>query len=306
VSRISPATTILLIFAVLFGLVGAYAVRRYTAKPLVAAAPPPPPVQRQVVPIAASGLKAGRTITIGDIALLRLTPDDLAKSKYAGSGYMSNTQQIVGRVLSEDIKQGETFRPDLLYPEGMGPSLSERLKPGYRAVTIAVTGSGNLHGLADSGSLVDVLFRTKEDPSRDYPETTVPLIEAVEVLALNDNTVPGARGPIDAKTVTLAVNVQQAAALKIAEGRGEFSLALRNPQDGTFVSLEGPSTLEGLLKLPPRVKYRAKNIEIYRGGAKSNNTFEIPSSPTPARGVPAASVPGQSPTPADAPTSVGG
>lgn len=219
---------------------------------------------------------------------------------------MSNTQQIVGRVLNEDLKRGETFRPDILYPEGMGPSLSERLKPGFRAVTIAVSGSGNLQGLADSGSLVDVLFRTKEDTTRDYPETTVSLIEAVEVLAVNDNTIPGSRGPIDAKTVTLAVNAPQAASLKIAEGRGEFSLALRNSQDGTFVSHEGPSTLEGLLKLPPRVKYRAKTIEIYRGGAKSNNTFDVPSPPTPAGGVPAARAPGQAKPPADAPANVGG
>lgn len=303
-SRISPATMIVLIFAVLFGLVGAYAVRRFTAKPPVAVAPPPPAPSRQVIPISASGLKAGRKITMGDIALLRLTPDELAKSKYAGSSFMSSTQQIVGRVLKEDVERGGTFRPELLYPEGTGPSLSERLQPGFRAVTISVTGSGNLTGLADSGSFVDVLFRTKEDPSRDYPETTVALIEAVEVLALNDNTNPGSRGPADARTVTLAVNAQQAAALKIAEGRGEFSLALRNPQDGNFVSHEGPSTLEGLLKLPPRVKYRAKTIEIYRGGAKSNNTFEVPTAPTPAGGVPAAGNPGT--TPADARVSVSG
>lgn len=308
-SRISPATTILLIFAVLFGLVGAYAVRRYTAKPPVAAAPPPPPAERKtVVPVAAGVLKAGRKVTMGDIALLRLSSEELAKSKYVGSGYMTNPQQIVGRVLSADISRGESFKPDSLYPEGMGPSLSERLKPGYRAVTISVSGSGILQGLADSGSLVDVLFRTKEDPTRDYPETTVPLIEAVEVLAVNDNTMPGVRGPANASNVTLAVNGTQAHALKIAEGRGEFSLALRNPTDGTFVTHEGPTTLESLLKLPPRTKYRPKTIEIYRGPSKTNNVFDVPSAPAPAAGVPAAGapVPGAAPAAAAADASVGG
>ena len=304
-SRISPATTILLIFAVLFGLVGAYAVRRYTAKPPVAAGPPPAAVQRQVVPVAAAGLKPGRKITMGDIALLRMTPEDLAKSKYPNTGFMTNPQQIVGRVLSQDVKRGDAFRPELLYPEGMGPSLSERLKPGFRAVTISVTGSGIMQGLADSGSMVDVLFRTKEDATRDYPETTVVLFESVEVLAVNDNTIPGSRSPAMPNSVTLAVNAAQANSLKIAEGRGEFSLALRNTTDGTFVTHEGPSTLEGLLKLPPRVKYRAKSIEIYRGGTRTNNTFEIPTTP-PAAGVPAAGVPGQTPAAADAAVGVGG
>lgn len=295
-SRISPATMIVLIFAVLFGLVGAYAVRRYTAKPPVAAAPPPPAPQRQVVPVSAATLPAGRKITMGDIALLRMTSDEVAKSKYAGSGYMTNAQQIVGRVLREEVKRGDAFKPDLLFPEGTGPSLSERLKPGFRAVTIELAGSGNLQGLADSGSLVDVLFRTESDPSRDFPETTVTLLEAVEVLAVNDNTNPGSRGPADANTVTLAVSAAQANSLKIAEGRGEFSLALRNGQDGTFVSHEGPNTLEGLLKLPPRVKYRPKTIEIYRGTDRSTNTFDVPQSSPPAGGVPAAS--NASPAPA--------
>lgn len=287
-SRISPATTILLIFAVLFGLVGAYAVRRFTAKPPVAAAPPPPPAQRQTIPMAAAKLPSGRKISMGDIALVRMSAADAAKSKYAGTGYMTNPQQIVGRVLRDDLDRGETFRPDMLYPEGTGPSLSERLKPGYRAVTIAIKGSGNLQGLADSGSLVDIVFRTKPDDKLELPETTVTLLEAVEVLAVSDNTLPGSRGPTDADTVTLAVNATQANALKIAEGRGDFSLALRNADDGSFVSHDGPSTLEGLLKLPVRVKTRPRTIEIYRGGTKSLNSFDVPEVTPPATGIPAA------------------
>lgn len=305
-SRISPATTILLIFAVLFGLVGAYAVRRFTAKPPVAAAPPAPAVQRQVVPVAAMQLPAGRKITMGDIAILRMTPEDLAKSPYAGTGYMVNSEQIVGRVLRDELKRGAAFKPDLLYPEGTGPSLSERLKPGYRAVTIAVEGSGNLQGLADSGSLVDVLFRTQPDEERELPETTVTLLEAVEVLAVSDVTDPGLRGPKNADTVTLAVDAKQASALKIAEGRGEFSLALRNAEDGAFVSYEGPATLEGLLKLPPRVKYRPKTIEIYRGGDRSTNSFDVPVVPAPAAGIPAARAPGANPSSVETPAVVGG
>ena len=66
VSRITPGTVIVGIFAVLFGLVGAYGVRKYlqTEKP----APPPPAAPRtQIVPLASMDLQPGRTIVLGDI-----------------------------------------------------------------------------------------------------------------------------------------------------------------------------------------------------------------------------------------------
>ena len=101
-SRISPATVLLGVFAVLFGIVGAYLVKqRLTEKPTVTEAPVEAPATQPaplIVPLASMDLQPGKTITLGDIALHRLAPEQLAERGIEG-GYMLNTEQIIGRVL---------------------------------------------------------------------------------------------------------------------------------------------------------------------------------------------------------------
>lgn len=273
-SRITPGTMIVLIFAVLFGLVGAYAVRRHLEKPapVEVAKPAPPPVEPMVtIPMASTDLVPGRELRLGDIALTRATRTQMKKMSLPPE-FMGNPQQIIGRILRDPLKKGEAFQSSNFYPEGMGPTISERLKPGLRAVTIGVRGTGILSGLASVGSIVDVLFRTTESPTKEIPEATITLLEGVEVLAVQENIVPGAKNPSTVASVTLAVSSTQANALKIAEGRGEFSLALRSNGDETLVMHSGPQTLESLLHLPKRPK--PQQIEVYRGGSRSIISFD--------------------------------
>jgi Flp pilus assembly protein CpaB len=159
-----------------------------------------------------------------------------------------------------------------MYPEGMGPDISDRLKPGLRAVTVGVEGTGIVGGLARPGALADVLFRVTADQKSDIPEKTITLLEKVQVLAVGGNTVMGKANASDPKTVTLAVNPAQANALKVAEGRGLFSLSLRSETDDTLAQGTAlPSTLENVLSLEPKVSF---TTEIYRAGMIQKMTFE--------------------------------
>ena len=101
-SRISPGTMTAAIFAILIGLAGAYSVRQYLKKPPVEVA------EEEVeevapdmvfVPTAARDLIAGKSLTINDIILHKMTRDELRKSEFAGKSFMPDTQQIVGRTL---------------------------------------------------------------------------------------------------------------------------------------------------------------------------------------------------------------
>lgn len=271
-SRITPGTMIVLVFAVLFGLVGAYAVKRALTRPEPPKAEARPPERPVFVPLASADLAAGRPLTLGDIAILSVQREQLPKMKLPAE-YMSNPQQIVGRILREPMKKGDAFTTVRFFPEGHGPGIADRLKPGLRAVTIEIDGTGAVSGFATPGNIVDILFRTKNDVANDIPEATLTLISGVEVLAVNANPVPGVVGGTPPpKTVTLAVTADQANALKVAEGRGLFTLSLRNPKDETVTVSTGPQSLEGLLNLPRRE--RPFVSEIYRGGMRTTLTFE--------------------------------
>lgn len=230
-ARISSGTMTVVVFAILVGLGGAFVVRQELARPKLE--PPPAPAatpQPVIVPVAATDLEPGQTITIHDIALLSFNPQDYPKSKYANLAYMRNPQQIQNRRLKMALRKGEAFMPEFLYPEGLGPGISDRLQAGYRAVTVPIQNVGAVQGFARPGTWVDVLFRANASGRR--PEVTFTLLERVEVLAINQNLMPNQ--VVDGKdlgTVTLAVTPVQAKMLKVVEGRGELSLALRHPDD---------------------------------------------------------------------------
>ena len=269
-TRISPGTIIIGVFAVLFGLIGAYAVRQHLApkpEPQAQEEPAAPPLR--TVPMASTDVEAGRPLTLGDIAILRMTDKQVAEMKLPPN-YMTNPQQIIGRVLRQPLTQGEVFLTTQMYPENMLPTVAQRLTSGLRAVTVPMQDNG----LAAPGSVIDVIFRSSGDAERQRPQATVTLLEGVEILAVGHNEVPGRRGEPDSPTtVTLAVTAEQANALKVVEGHGEFHVAMRSPDDIQVSREVRPQTLDGLLGFSPRTAYAT---EIYRGTAKTTNSFVEP------------------------------
>jgi len=228
-NRISPGTMTIVIFALLIGLGGAYVVRQQMNKPGL----PPLELASQstkniIVPIAGDDLEAGRVVTFNDIVVRSFTPEAYAKSEFAGKPFMPNTTQIIGRTLKEDTVKGGFFSPTDFYPDGFGPSVADRLQAGFRAVTVPIEDIGAVQGFASAGSIVDVLFRSEK--TADRVAMTITLLEEVEVLAMDRTLLPG-QSVETTGTVTLAVTPAQAKSLKVVEGNGMISLALRNPNE---------------------------------------------------------------------------
>jgi len=272
--RLSPGVLILGVFAILFGLVAAYGVKKYLSQePVQVAAPEPPRVERLPVPVAVVDLPAGRTMAESDVTVFQLTPEEAARAKLPRV-YMARVPQIVGRTLREPIKRGQAFEPSAFYPEGTGPDVTESLQPGERAVTIPFKNDTVDSSFVKPGTIVDVLFRSTPDPRGDVPDATVTLLSRVRVLAVGEQTLPGAVPKTDDRnagaagarnpTVTLAVDQKEARALKVADGRGIFTLVLRNPKDQTVADKGGPTTLPGLLGM--KEPQRPFVAEQYRRG----------------------------------------
>ncbi|MCR9119427.1 MAG: Flp pilus assembly protein CpaB [bacterium] len=275
-SRISPGTLLLAIVAVLFGLLGAYIVKQNLTEqsPVAGGAS----AQTVNVPRVGNDLKAGRQVALGDIVIEQMTYQQMREAGI-NEAFMGNTKQIIGRVLREDMKKGATFDITKFYPEGTGPNVADMLEPGQRAVTVPVEVRSAVAGFARPGTWVDLIFRSDAgDDAEARPETTITLLNKVRVLAFNEQTFEGAKdrsgnaGDKEA-SVTLAVDAFEAASLRIVDGRGTLSLALRHPDDiaGAVPANLAPRTLEELMKIPPPNKHQ---IEVYRGNNLSNVEFD--------------------------------
>ena len=262
-NKLKPATLIIGVFAVLLAAGGAVVVRQMlqqVPQSEAIAETSPEPVRMIYVPLAATDLAAGRKITAGDLANRSFAPSDYAKSKYSTTLHITQSSQIIGRILDEPLKAGSVFVPDNFFPEGTGPTVAHAVPFGKRAVTVEITGSGFVDGFATPGTLVDVLFRSSKSELEEIPETTVTVLHAIEVLAVNSKSFPNTR-PVDEANekvpesvkVTLAVAPIEVNKLKALEGRGELSLALRSEDE------LGPDQLQAQLEAANRA---LKNVSM--------------------------------------------
>ena len=288
--RFNTGTLTVAIFAILFGLIGAYALRAA----LTRETPPAKEAPRTVsVPLATNHLPAGRRVTMGDMGLVPMTQEQITQRKLPLDSLMVSTEQIVGRIIKEDLKPGDPFLTTNMYPEGTGPSLADKLKPGLRAYTIPIDDLSSVGGATIAGSIVDVLFRSKaEAPDRvqrrpAIPEATVTLVSGVEVIAVGRNealTRADRGGDVDVRannrkqdtnlyrSVTLAVTPEQANMLRAATGHGELYLALSAPSQKPTLGSQEPLTLDRLLglKAPPE----PFTMEVYRASGRQTVVFE--------------------------------
>jgi Flp pilus assembly protein CpaB len=276
------------ILAILAGLVVAWMVQVYLSK---APEKPPAAPPRLRVPVAAMDLPAGRVIAPGDIGgqeMSRVQFD--ADSRFKGKrGIMLAPEQIVHRRLKVAIKLEQPFLLEDLYLQGSGPSLSEQLEPGYRAIPLRVPHTHE--GRVQPGDWVDVVFRVQPRPAKAgqpaIPEKTVTLLEHLKVLEVTsppgpDTTEPLRRRELTANprtgfsVVTLAVPVEQSDALGAVDGRGDLWLVI-SPGKGTGEALPAaagapkPATLAELLGIQPPP--RPFETAIYRRGQMQINRF---------------------------------
>ena len=267
----SPGILFLGVLAVLFGFVGAYGVKKYmqeeeeVEKPVVVAVKPV--IQTFSVPMALRDLPEGRTVALGDLTTPQFTQEKLDQMGVA-YGYMTRSSQIIGQTLSGPIKKGQPFYPESLYPVGIGPSIADRLKPGQRAFAIPFDGSAAQAGLISPGATVDVLFRTDAANEDGLPETTMTLLENIEVLAvdraISKGAIPGDGRGGRQGTVALSVTPVQAHALQVVQSRGILTLVLRSNDESLAADDLAPTTLPELLGVQePALPTRT---EIFRRG----------------------------------------
>jgi pilus assembly protein CpaB len=236
------------------------------------------------VVVAASDLKAMAVLGPDSVGI------KLTRRKLAPATALSDPIYAIGRVLKVDVTQTEVLTAAHFHSQGSPAELAAALKPGERAVNVALSDSMGLEALLYPGSIVDVLvsMKLRTADSGEQEPITLTLLEAIRVLGVGAQTIVhqsegddrAGRGP--RPTVSLAVTSEQAEKLKLAMQEGSVSLTLRNPTDNSMVStrITGMPSLSPLLggneeKL--RAQTRERKVLIVKGGTAEVRTFDVTS-----------------------------
>lgn len=204
------------------------------------APPPAAVVPTQTVLIAARPIPAGTLLRLEDMAWNEV-PGNEAVSGDIVSGTATETD-FVGAVAVRSFSEHEPLVASALVKPGDRDFLVAALRPGYRAISIAVDATQSVSGLMLPDDRVDVLLTQNFNPPnsgdpthRSVAETVLQDLRVIAVdQRLNPNTgLPepplyvGGAGVSLPKTVTLEVTQQQAEALLVADQLGKLQLVLR-------------------------------------------------------------------------------
>lgn len=274
--RISPGTVTVGVLAILFGLVAAYAARRYFDVTPLAQTPVKPKTATVVVP----------RINLPKYARIREQDVDVVEvlAKNVPEGAVRLKSRVLFRLVKETVLAGKPVLEKDLFGVGEVPMMSDRLPPGYRAVTLAVDANSALNGMIQPDSIVDITLTATNDRPEVGGLATLTLLQGVKVLATSRSRFPASEDrPGDMRNITVAVTPEQANKLILAQRYGTLSCTLRGSVEGDVVAanddgrnLVNPLGLLGLSPITPEPFYPApaqKTAQIWRGGAVTEVTF---------------------------------
>ena len=131
-------------------------------------------------------------------------------------------------VVLDDIRMNEIILPHRISGLNGRGSLSARIRPGYRAVSVRVDDVTGVAGFIVPGDLVDIQYVSEPNPELEKPNyRSDVLLQSVRVLGIDQSQNRRQDVAEVARTVTLEVSHMDAQALAIAQEGGTISLVLR-------------------------------------------------------------------------------
>jgi pilus assembly protein CpaB len=221
---------------------------------------------RQVV-VAARDLSIGQELDAGMLALRQMPTDFVPASALSGN----EAGSLIGRRLTVSLGRGDPLQPAFAAGDS-GRQLATLIRPGMRAVTIAVDSTNSMSGLLSPGDFVDLYY------SRESGQEAVllPLLENVEVLAAGDDVAPNP-ATLDTPggdgraygTLTILVSPDAAARVVLAQASGTLTVLMRSKGDNGPAEVVTRSS-SGLLvqgRGPGRGRPASAFIEVIVGGS---------------------------------------
>ena len=189
-------------------------------------------IEKTGVIVASQDIPTDTPITESMIKLSKL-PDEAVLTDS-----ISDTSLVLGKVAKSEIIAGEQILGSKLVTAGDsdGSSLSYILKPGMRAITIAVDGVSGVGYMIEPGNRVDIIAQYQQADAA----FTKMIVQNVTVLAVDSNLSnkeKDAEKDTPYSTITLQVTPDQAMDLGFYEFSGHLCAVLRSPLDDKISNL---------------------------------------------------------------------
>lgn len=254
-----------------FGALAVLGARNYIAERLALETAKLQPRQDLVeVVVAKRDLRRGDPVGSETMAL-RALPREFAPG---GAVLPDRFDAIAGSRLVVPMRAGEPLLAASMV-SAEAASISARVRPGIRAMTIAVDEVNSLSGMLQPGDRIDLLLsvRPPGPAGLPLPEITRTVMQSVPVLATGRQSRAVAHEDVlPARTytsITVEVDPQQAQQLVVAQRSGKLTAVLRNPDDRLPVVDRrlDVNTLLGLtVPAPPVIAAGPPTVEVIVGG----------------------------------------
>ena len=160
-------------------------------------------------------------------------------------GVINDIEMVKGYYASTLLLPGQPVALAAVSKTQMNSTVSAKIPPGYRAVTINVNATSSVEGWARPGSRVDVDWLSRINGQQGV--TTI--VHNAEILSANRQSAVNPNSPEMAvpTTVTLLVTARDAKAIKLGQSTGALELVLRGDRDTGKVEEGGSITVGDLL-----------------------------------------------------------
>ncbi|MDA1312950.1 MAG: Flp pilus assembly protein CpaB [Acidobacteria bacterium] len=190
---------------------------------------------------AAAGEERTITVAAGELPRgKRLEAADLKTQPYSGGelpeGVFSDPVAVVGRTVSEGLREGQAIRADILATTS-SDWLAASVPKGMRGVTVHVGEFAGVTAHLQVGDRVDVMVAEGDRSPGTLDMRLKTLLQNIEVVDTGREASSGGRN--ETPVVTLLVDARDSQDLSLADQSGAIRLALRNPLDDGTVDSQG-------------------------------------------------------------------
>lgn len=199
-------------------------------------------------------------------------------------------EDFAGSLTRERIVAGEPITDAKVVTPGSSGFLAAVLKPGMRAVSVAVTVTSGISGFVFPGDRVDIMLThvlPPDNPAQASVErrASETVLRDIRVLAIDQKLESKPNEAVVARTATLEVTPKQGEMIAVVQEMGRLSLALRSlarEDEGDSAPPPAPlrsATLDSDVSryLPPLATAASKKeVTVLRGGKASNVSLPQP------------------------------